>query len=194
MNNKRLRRTQITTAILVTALALLALALFSRYGRGAEAGAPGTAQVRLVQAPERRAGELLTVQVVAENAANLAGFQATVRFDPTQLRMTGATIEDELGGSGRDVLPLGPVLRAEEGIVVVGAATCPVGDCDQPYPFDATRRASGVSGQVILATLNFYTGQPGSYTLSLEEVQLVDPQGETLAVNPERTLSLDVEP
>jgi hypothetical protein len=45
-----------------------------------------------------------------------------------------------------------------------------------------------VSGRVELGTLEFYSAAPGSYSLSLDGVQFVDPQGNRLDVRAEPLL------
>ncbi len=173
-------------------IVLLALVGAAQFQRGAQADTARAATVALVPIGQARAGQRLTVQLVASGASNVAGFQAMVRFGPMPLRLMGATVEEELTRGGRDLVPLGPVLREAEGTVVLGAATCPVSECAEGYPFDATRQPVGVSGRIVLATLTFYAPQPGAYELSLDGVQVVDPQGEPLAARTESVLRLTV--
>lgn len=172
-------------------IGVVAFALASSLMRRADAtvlGPQGT-MVALLPPPAARAGELITVKLVVQNAHNLAGFQSTVSFDSTKLRLTGATIERGLTRSGRGMLQLGPVLR--DSSVVVGAATCPAAVCSDPRPSQAARILQGVDGDADLATVSFYTETPGRYELTLGGVQLVDPQGVPLVAGTASAL-LDV--
>lgn len=168
-----------TRAALLVAVALGAALALGAFARSGIAGAFGETAVVLVPDGEVRAGELITLRVEVRNASDLAGFQGTVRFDQASLRLTGASVDGDLARGGRGLLPLGPVTG--DGSVALGAATCPIADCAGLEPA-AQRVERGVSGRVRLGTLEFFSATPGSYTLSLDGVQLVDPQGNRLAV------------
>lgn len=148
--------------------------------RAVQASPADGASMMLVPADEVREGEVIRVELVATNVQNLAGFQATVRLNSDALRLTGATIEEELTRSGRDILPLGPVLHSDE--VILGAATCPVEDCNQSVFDPVTQASAGVEGNVTLATIELHANQAGTYELSLNEAQLIDPEGQVLDV------------
>jgi hypothetical protein len=163
-------------AILI--IASLLWAVGSRSGFLATGMAP-SARVSLVTPEDARPGEIIRVALVATDVQDLAGFQGTVHFDRAQLRLTGAIIGDDITRTGRGLLPLGPVLR--ETSAVVGAATCPAA-CGEPRPARVERPRPAVAGQVNLATIEFYTEQPGQYELSLDGVQLVNPQGARMPV------------
>lgn len=151
-----------------------------RQGNPVQASPSNGASVHLLPAGDVRVGEVIQLELVATNVRNLAGFQATIEVESDQLRLTGATIEEDLTRSGRDILPLGPVLSSDA--VILGAATCPVENCNQSV-FDPVLQASaGVEGNVTLATIELHANQAGSYTLSLDEVQLIDPEGQVLDV------------
>lgn len=123
-------------------------------------------------------GQPYVVDLVAENVTGLAGFQGRLRFDPAALRLSHVLLADELAVGGRDLLTLGPLLR--EGEVLLGAATCPVADCDAPYPFEGARQSEGRSGRLRLATIFFRAGPAGHPELRLDGVQLVSPTGQPL--------------
>lgn len=173
-----LPRMRATLLVSVAVCVLIALGLFARSGI---VGAAGETTVVFVPEGEVRAGDLITVRIEVRNASDLAGFQGTVRYDQASLRLTGATVDQDLTRSGRGILPLGPVMN--EGSVALGAATCPAGDCAGQQSAGAARVERGLSGRVQLGTLEFYSTAPGSYTLSLDGVQLVDPQGNRLQVS-----------
>jgi hypothetical protein len=165
--------------LLLPSLALLVLvfAAVTRFDGRATAAQAGTTVS--LEVPQGAApGDLIEVRLVADNARNLGGFQAAVHYDPAQLRLTGAHLPEQLGNSGRDLLALGPVFRTDS--VVIGAASCPVQNCAEALQGRAQQEVEGLNGRVELATLTFYVEQPGQYTLHLQGVKLVDPQGVTL--------------
>jgi hypothetical protein len=176
------RRLLTVAALLACGLALLLVAL-----RAATAGASGDTVLTMVPVGEPRAGQLITVRLVARNAQNLAGFQGTVQFDAAGLRLSGANVADGLARRGAGLLPLGPVMG--DGSVALGAVSCAGGSCAGGLA--ASGPVLGVSGQVELGTLEFSSAQAGQYTLSLSGVKFVDPQGNALAVRAE-PLTLDV--
>ena len=166
-----------TGIIVMTVIALIGLVLFNQQ---ASASAPQITTLSLEPAGSTKAGEPIAVQLVATGARNLAGFQARVEFDAGKLRLVDASAATELEQSGRDLLALEPVVR--EGAVSIAAATCPVKNCHDTRPKRAQRITRGVDGRVVLGTFEFYTEQPGQYTLTLDGVKLVDPNGQLLAV------------
>lgn len=173
----RSRRTALI-AIVAAALALVVALV--------QAGIVGASQdtvVTLVPTGEANVGELITLKLVANNARDLAGFQSSVQFDPTNLRMTGASVEGALGREGRGLVPLGPVMT--DGKVALGAATCPIADCGSGTGTFSRAVETGVNGSVELGTIEFVSSAAGSYTLNLDGVQFVDPQGNKLNVRVE---------
>lgn len=172
------RRSSSSFALIAVAVLVLLGALFSGYSA---VNASQETTVELVPSGNLSAGDVITVKLVAHNVRNLGGFQSTVHFDPAQLHLTGAVLADDLKRSGRDVLPLGPVLR--EDAAVLGAVTCPAGSCDDAQPQRSfLRRLTGVGGDIELGDVSFLANAPGAYNLTLDNVQLVDPQGNRLAV------------
>lgn len=162
---------------LMAAFALVAFLLTT----GRTFGTPQGPTVALELQGDAKAGQAITVRVVAYNMRNLAGFQSTVNFDPQSLRLTDAKLGDDLKSSGRDLMPLGPVLR--DGSAVLGAATCPVANCADRRIQQARRITQGVNGNINLGEVSFYAEKPGRYTLKLDGVKLVDPQGNPLTAN-----------
>jgi hypothetical protein len=150
-------------------------------GKGATVSASQQGTVVGFELPaEAYTGELITVKLVVNNAQNVAGFQATVTYDQNSLT-TSAYIEGGLEASGRDILLLDPVPR--EGAIVLGAATCPAADCGNAYASQGPQQVRGGHGYLELAALELNTDIPGSYELKLENVKLVDPQGNPLAAS-----------
>jgi hypothetical protein len=164
----------VTTVIGVTFVG----ALIFNEGAKVSASQQGT-MVSFVLPDEAYTGEFIPIKLVVNNAQNLAGFQSTIVFDTNQLQLADVVVESGLKSSGRDLLQMGPVRR--DGSVVIGAVTCPSGHCGDSYG-KQSQPLKGVEGQAALATLQLYTEIPGSYELKLENVKLVDPQGNSLAV------------
>lgn len=179
-------RTLALGLIILGALAFLAYALFNPQ-TGLSAFSGPTA-VSLVAPRTAMVGELIEVKLVANNVKNLAGFQASVSVDPTQLRITGAAILPDLSRGGRDILSLGPVwpvidddIDPNASWVALGAATCPVADCSIAGDARTARLSpDGVSGQVELGLLHFLATEPGQYWVEVSNVKLVDPEGAPL--------------
>ncbi len=172
------RRSSSSLALVVVAVLVMLGAIFFGYSA---VNASQETTVELVPSGSMSAGDVITVKLVAHNVRNLGGFQSTVRFDPAQLHVTGATLAEDLKRSGRDLLPLGPVLRDDA--AVLGAVTCPAGSCENAQPQRSfLRMLAGVGGDVDLGDVSFLANAPGTYNLTLDNVQLVDPQGNRLTV------------
>ena len=144
---------------------------------------------------QARVGQPVIVRLVARGARDLAGFQALVGFDASQLRLTSASIERSgLNRGNREVFPLGPALIqplttdgedevvAGPSAVALGAATCPVKTCSDRNRDKASRDPNGVNGRVELGRVEFYTEVAGRYDLTLADLVLVDPAGNRLPV------------
>ncbi|MDP9315171.1 MAG: cohesin domain-containing protein [Chloroflexota bacterium] len=173
----RLRPALALGGVLVV-LALLAGTLM--FNGGTVRGAAPAPTLALEAPATARVGQPVTVQLRASGVRNLAGFQSTVAFDAAHVRLDQATITQELKGTGRDLLPLGPVLRPAA--VVVGAVTCPVSACASPRYKAKNPALPGVQGRALLAELVFTPTAAGRTELRLDGVQLVDPQGAVLPV------------
>jgi len=162
----------------IVGVLMLANGVFSE--QRATASATQGAAITLVAPAQARPGTLIEVDLIASNVHNLAGYQATVEFNQANVRLVGASVADDIKGSGRDFLPLGPLERA--GAVVLGAASCPATQCSDPRPAQARRVTRGVDGRVKLGTVRFHVAAPGQYPLTLSDVRIVDPQGQFLPV------------
>ena len=172
------RRSSFSFVLAVIAVLTILGAVFFGYSA---VNASQETTIELVAPGDAKTSDLITVKLVARNVRNLGGFQSTVRFDPSQLHLSGAVIADDLKRSGRDVLPLGPVLRDDA--AVIGAVTCPAGSCADAQPQRSfLRMLTGVGGDVNLGDVSFLANAPGTYNLTLENVQIVDPQGNKLTV------------
>ncbi len=142
-------------------------------------GAAPAPTISIVVPHKARVGDRLKAQVIASGVRNVGGFQSTVTFDPAALRVGHVTIAEDLKGSGRDLLALGPVLRPDA--VALGAVTCPVAQCTSARYKEKNHNLPGVEGRAVLAEIVFEVTAPGQTELRLDQVQLVDPQGAVLA-------------
>lgn len=175
-------------ALLVGLLALAAFT-FLRPRSGLKAAATGPTTVFLSQTAQATVGEMVVVKLVANNAKDLAGFQATLAFDPDVVHLTGANLSEELSRTGRGLITLGPVIGYDT--VTLGAATCPVLICENLAEARvAQRQTQGVYGRVELAEFEVFIVAPGTHSLTLSEVQLVAPDGAVLDAATTGTLTL----
>ena len=161
---------------LLIGLALALLALLPAATPRAAAQGPAL----LVTAPAHIAvGARLTLALTLQNAADLGGYQANLRFDPAVVHFNG--MAHDLGVlrlAGRDVEPLGPV-DITDGIAF-GAYSCPVARCVGAR--DGTRQARGGAGTITLATIDMIADRPGIFELALTAAPFVDAAGVPLAV------------
>ena len=141
--------------------------------------ASGPTTVFLSQPVQARVGETTVIKLVVNNAKDLAGFQATLTFDPNVIHLTNATLSTELSRTGRGLLALGPVIGYDT--ATLGAATCPMLACTNLAEARlAQRQTQGVYGRVELAEFEVFIVAPGAHTLTLSDVQLVVPDGSAL--------------
>lgn len=131
-------------------------------------------------------GSLVTMNLIVDNAQNLAGYQATVWYDTDNLHLTGVDHQNGLSLSGRDMLLL-EMIELENG-VFFGAVTCPAANCGKARNPAASRYTQGVSGNIELATLSFIPQAPGRYEIILDNVHLVDPQANQLGATVTNTV------
>lgn len=176
----RLSRTRYFLPIAGALMVLCILVGTLVLNQGIAVGAAPAPTIAIVVPQKARVGDRITVQVIASGVRNVGGFQSTVTFDPAVLRVGHATIAEDLKGSGRDLLALGPVLRADA--VVLGAVTCPVAQCTSPRYKEKNHSLPGVHGRAVLADVTFEVVAPGQTELRLDRVQLVDPQGTVLPI------------
>jgi PKD repeat protein len=112
-------------------------------------------------------GDAFTLQVTVAEVENLSGFEFDLRFDPEVITVTQVRLADFLGTSGNNVVHLGPQPR-EAGRLVFGG-----------FGYGA---ADGADGGGAIAELDVTLRQPQDTVLWLEDVQLVDGEAETIAV------------
>lgn len=163
-------------------MGLLALASFTllrpQWGASVLA-ASGPTTVFLAPPSQAVVGKTTVITLMAQNAKDLAGFQATITFDPAAVHLTSANLSADLSRTGRGLLTLGPIVGYDT--VTLGAATCPVRACENLAEARvAPRQLQGVTGWVELATLEVFIVAPGTHQLTLSEVQLVAPDGALL--------------
>ena len=104
--------------------------------------------------------ETFAVQVVIEEANNLAAFQFDLAYDSSVLQVTEAAPGAFLESTGNSVVAVGPEVNDAEGRVTFGA----VSFGGEPGP----------SGTGILATITCVAQGEGSTTLELQGVQILN--------------------
>lgn len=118
-----------------------------------------------------KAGEAITFAVTIEEAANLGAFEFTLLYTPSIVQATDVALGDFLGGSGRSVVPVGPVIDDQAGRVRFGA-----------FSFGEDR---GPDGAGILASITFEARGEGQTILDLEDVKVADIAGHPQTVTVE---------
>ncbi len=104
--------------------------------------------------------EAFIVNVVIEEANNLAAFEFDLIYDPAILQVTEVAVGDFLESTGNSAVAMGPEVNHAEGRTTFGA----VSFGGKP----------GVNGTGVLATINCVAQREGRTTLGLQEVQVLD--------------------
>lgn len=131
--------------------------------------APDT--VLKIDPPDKRAlleGGSFTVDVVVEDVDDLGGFQFTMVFSPTVVKVDNVALGPFLGSTGRSVSPVGPNIDNVNGTVTFGG-----------YSYGS---APGPDGTGVVATITLSPLAEGESDLCLPEAgaQLVDTNGTTI--------------
>jgi hypothetical protein len=103
-------------------------------------------------------GDSFTVDLVVEEARDLAGFEAILHYDPQVLRFDGVALGDLLSSTGNTAEPREAQVDLDAGTVTLGGFS--VGEHD----------SAGGSGTLV--TLTFTVQGPGDSPLTLSDVQL----------------------
>jgi hypothetical protein len=123
----------------------------------------GAGRVEFAVTPGSRTvpvGRAFNVDVVLADAADLGGFELTLTFDPTRLRVAGVTWNPALA----EALLLGPRMDNQTGRVAFGVAGLP----------------AGVVSPGRLATVTFVSQRTGPAEFGVGGVQAMDSQGRTV--------------
>lgn len=132
-----------------------------------ELTAPGGAQV----------GERVTFTLKGRGLRGLAGFQVALKFDAAGLDFAMAELSGNLPEDR--TIQVGPV--ESQGVVYMGAASCPVEGCGQRTDYrSAERRPALLAGDPELATFVFYVRAPGDYHIQVDEIRLFDAAGRSI--------------
>lgn len=111
--------------------------------------------------------DVVVVQVTAEDAVNLGGFQFNLSYDPRLMQVEDVMLGDLLGSSGRSTVALGPVIDHRIGLLGFGGFSY--------------GEAGGAQGKGTLATIVLRPLNKGRGRLVLSQVQLADTQAQPLA-------------
>ncbi len=115
-------------------------------------------------------GESFTINVLVDNAADLAGFQFTISHDPGICRVDspGDVTLGTFTETGRTALQLGPSIDSDAGRVTFACALYGQG--------------SGLNAIVPAASISFTVIQRSEGTLEIENVQLFDTSGRAIII------------
>jgi CSLREA domain-containing protein len=145
------------------------------------AASPTAARASLLQitAPDRvEVGEPITLVLTLHRAADVAGYEAAVLFDPAVAEFAGLEQQDnDLRAIGRDVGSLTAVDLPHG--VAIGFYTCPVEDC---VTRTGNRQNQGRGGVVRLARLSLVANQPGTLEIAFDAVKVVNAAGNPITV------------
>ncbi|MCI0692636.1 cohesin domain-containing protein [candidate division KSB1 bacterium] len=121
------------------------------------------------------AGEESTVEIWADNVANLGAFQFDIIYNPAVVHAQSAILGGFLSSTDRTAIPAGPAIDNGQGRITYGAAT-----------FGTN---AGPDGSGILATVTFQAQAQGTVPLQLQKVQLTDIDGNIIVGVEERKIS-----
>lgn len=116
-------------------------------------------------------GDKFTVDVLIEDASDLGSYEFKMDFTPSVVEVVGAADGGFLKSTGRTVIPLGPDIDNEVGIVAFGAIS--------------TGSASGPEGSGKLATISLEAVGEGITKLDLDDVKVLDTSAGKMAVTVE---------
>ena len=159
------------SAILVVsvALAVYRLAPTSAAGASLRIEAPDSAVV----------GQPMQISLWLEDAANVAGYEATLLFDTESA--TFHSIEHRntnLARLGRDVQTIGP--DEVPGGVAIGAFSCSFSSCLEADSF--AKQHGGGTGLVRLTTFSIVPHKTGPLTIVIDQPVFVDVHGAPISV------------
>ncbi len=106
-------------------------------------------------------GDTFTVKVTIEQVSDLGGYEFKVRYNPSVVEVLDVEVGDFLGSTGCTVIPLGPDLDNETGVVVFAA-----------FSLGCT---PGPEGDGELATISLKAVGEGVTDLDLYDVKVLDP-------------------
>jgi hypothetical protein len=136
-----------------------------------------------IQAPAQPpvAGATFKTPVTIVNAAGLMGFQVDIGFDPALLAVESVALGPFLKSVG-GAQPLGPDLRAaSQGQVTFGGYTL------------AAAKASGVSGDGVLAIITWHALHADESTITLSRPLLAGADGSALPASTSSPVTVTVE-
>jgi hypothetical protein len=119
-------------------------------------------------------GQTFTVSVLIDSAQNLGGYEFDLAFDPGVLQAVRAAQGGFLGITGRTVGELGPIIDNTNGVIAYGA-----------YSYS---NSGGPAGNGMLAEIALVARSIASSPLTLQNVRLVDVEGNLQALSTQNGL------
>ncbi len=179
---KRLPRTIIIVAALSVSL------LSSLTPAAVLVAAEARTEIRLDAPTTVEIGQPITLSLVLDNAYNVGGYEALVRFDRQAALFSGVSHRgNDLEATGRGIAALGPVERPEG--AVFGFYSCAVQDCATN---SGTRSQKGASGSVHLATASLIPLSEGLLEIALGPVIVVDVAGRRISIGTSPSVIVNV--
>lgn len=114
-------------------------------------------------------GDETTFDVTVSDATNVGAYEFDIVYDSAVVQVTGVVDGGWLDSSGRTVFPLDPTIDNTTGRVSVGAFSL--------------GSQIGASGDGVLVTVTISTFSNNTSLLTIENLQLVDPDAQTIPVS-----------
>lgn len=131
-----------------------------------------------VDAPKHvEVGQPIAIELTAQNAADIAGYELNLLFDPSAAEFDSLRQrKNDLKKFGRDVEPLGAVEMPNG--VALGLYSCPLSDCVH----GGAKQPKGGNGTVKLATVVLRATQPGDLEITLDAPKFVAADGRAVSL------------
>ncbi len=133
-------------------------------------GSSSTAQIYFIDpAPSHKILDgNFVVEAAIRDVKDLGGFEFTILYDPSILKVEDVQIGSFLGSTGRNVFKLGPVIDNDSGAVRLGA-----------FSFG---NQSGPNGEGILARIEFHPVGDGLSALTFQDAAAADASGNPIVL------------
>jgi CSLREA domain-containing protein len=135
--------------------------------------------LRLSAPAQVEVGASIPITLMVDGAADLAGYEAALRFDTAAAELGGLDQRDnDLKRAGRDVGPLSVTSIASGS--ALGLFSCPVASCADA---SGAWHAAGAGGSLKLASVEVVALRPGVLEIALGAAKFVDAAGQPVAID-----------